>query len=116
MPYQINGTDIDIEPASGRWMPRDTFGIDGNGHPLYSAVRQYRIEWSALTPAQHNQLQGFFEDVITTGTATVQLPEFGASTYTFKNYSGCVLREPNVDRYYAENLLDTSLLVTNIDT
>lgn len=116
MTYGINGTDLLIEPTSGRWLPRDTFGIDGNGHPLYSAVRSYRIEWSALTPNQHNQLQGFFESVLSTGTATVSLPEFGASTYAFKNYSGCNLREPTVDRYFTENLLSSTLIITNIET
>lgn len=116
MPYRINGTDLLIEPTSGRWLPREQFGLDGNGHPIYSATRQYEINFGLLTPAQQHQLQNFFEEVITTGTAAVELPEYGANTYTFQVYSGCVLREPEQGRYYTEHIPEVRLLITNIVT
>ena len=57
MPYAINGTELLIEPTAGRWLPRNQFGVDGNGHPIYSPVRQYEINFGLLSPAQQNQLQ-----------------------------------------------------------
>lgn len=114
--YQINGTDFLIEPMAGRWLPRQTFGIDGNGHPIYSPTRQFEINFGFLTPTQQNQFQNWFEDVISTGTAVVNLPEYGASDYIFHPYSGCVLREPSQGQYYSENISEVRLLVTNITT
>ena len=116
MVYKINNTELLIEPTSGRWVPKDQFGLDGNGHPIYSAVRQFEINFGMLSPAQQNQLQGFYDSVITTGSEVVDLPEYGASTYTFKSYSGCVLREPEQDQYFVENIAEVFLLVTNITT
>jgi len=116
MPYKINGVQLLIEPTAGKWSPRDQFGIDGNGHSIYSSVRQFEINFGFLTPEQQNQLQGFFNSVITTGTAVVELPEYGASTYVFKSYSGCVLREPEQGQYFIENIAETTLLITNIST
>jgi len=116
MVYRVNGTQLLIEPTSGRWLPREMFGLDGNGHPIYSALRQFEINFGMLSPAQQNQLQGFFDSVITTGTAVVELPEYGAPTYTFREYSGCVLREPEQEQYFVENISEVFLLITNIST
>lgn len=116
MTYKLNGAELLIEPTAGRWVPREMFGLDGNGHPIYSPVRQFEISFGMLSPAQQNQLQGFFDSVITTGTAVVDLPEYGASTYTFKAYSGCNLREPEQNQYFVENIAEVFLLVTNIST
>jgi len=116
MVYKINGTTLLIEPTSGRWLSRNQFGIDGAGHPIYSPTRQFEINFGLLSPQEHNQLQGFFDNVITTGTAVVDLPEYGASSYTFKSYSGCTLREPEQGQYFVENLAEVRLLVTNIST
>lgn len=116
MTYKINNTTLLIEPTSGRWLPREMFGLDGNGHPIYSSLRQFEINFGLLSPAQQNQLQGFYDSVITTGTAVVDLPEYGANTYTFKSYSGCVLREPEQNQYFVENIAEVVLLITNIAT
>jgi len=116
MVYRVNGTDFLIEPTSGRWLPRNSFGVDGNGHPIYAPTRQFEVSFGMLTPTQQNQLQGFFDEVISTGTATVRLPEYGASAYIFENYSGCVLREPEQGQYFVENISDVRLLITNIVT
>ncbi len=116
MVYRVNGTELLIEPTSGRWLPREMFGLDGAGHSIYSPVRQFEINFGMLSPAQQNQLQGFFDSVITTGTAVVDLPEYGASTYTFRAYSGCNLREPEQSQYFVENISEVLLLITNIAT
>ena len=38
--YQINDTDLVIQPTSGRWIPRDPIDNDGNGHPVYPPYRE----------------------------------------------------------------------------
>ena len=114
MTYKINGTPFLIEPQSGRWTPRSALGITGDGHPVYPAVREFEITWSALSPTQFYQLQTFFDSVASTGTAVVDLPEYAKSTYAFKSYSGCVLSEPEVGQYFTENYMDARMMVSNI--
>ena len=114
MTYKVNGTELILQPTQGRWMPRQMLGVDGNGHPVYAGTREFQLSWGVISPSEFNQLTGFFDAVVTTGTAVVDLPEFGASTYTFKSYSGCNLYEPEVRQYFSEHQLDTMLLITNI--
>lgn len=114
--YKVNGTEFLIDPTIGNWVPRNVFGVTGHGHPIYSGVRVYEIQWSVLTPEQFNQLQTWFNQVSITGTAVVTLPQYGAATYTFYDYSGCVLQEPEMIRYFSEHQLDVRMLVTNIYT
>ena len=116
MVYKINGTELLLQPTTGKWLPRTELGRDGNGHPIYSALRDFEINWVLETPAQQNQLQAFFEAVITTGTASVDLPEYGAATYVFRTYSGCALAEPEQSQYFSENITDVKLLVLGIRT
>lgn len=116
MVYKINNTELLLQPTVGRWVRRPELGIDGAAHPIYPAVREFYLSWIGMSPADYNQLQNFFETVITTGTASVDLPEYGGSTYTFKTYSGCTLSEPEFSSYFAEHQLDASMLIHNIQT
>jgi len=116
MTYKINGTAISIQPTSGRWMPRDNLGIDGNGHMVYSAVREFELKWQLTDAALFDQLQTFFESVNNTGTAVVDLPYYTSGSYSFYSYSGCVLREPEMGTYFTEHHQDVFLLITNIRT
>jgi len=114
--YAINGTDITLPPTSGRWLPKEPLGIDGNGRAIYSGVRQFELEWQLISPSEYYQLQTFFDAVGNTGTVVVDLPKYGASSYIFYSYTGCVLREPETGQYFTENQLDAFLLITNIRT
>lgn len=114
--YKINGVEITMQPTSGRWEARDELGIDGAGHPIYPGLREFELRWNAMSPSEANQLQGFFNAIQNTGTCVVDLPQYAASTYTFFSYTGCTLREPNWSNYFAQNLTDCTLLVTNIRT
>ena len=116
MTYQINGTEISIQPTEGRWIPRTEIGVDGNGRPIYSSVRSFELSWQLVDPATINQLQTFFEGVGATGTAVASLPQYGAATYTFYDYSGCVLQEPNWDAYFSQYVTELVLVVTKIRT
>jgi len=116
MTYKVGGVAFLLEPTSARWLPRTSFGEDGNGHPIYSAYRQYEFDWGINSPAQYNQIQTWFESVNITGSAVVDLPKYGDTTYTFQSYSGCVLREPEPNSYFVENITSVKWVITQIRT
>src|SRR5512139_239587 len=103
MTYKVGGTEISIQPTSGRWIPRDVIEYDGNGHPIYPRLREFELRWQLLDDTTTNQLQTFFNSVGVTGSVVVDLPKYGDSTYAFYAYSGCVLNEPEFGRYFVEN-------------
>jgi len=114
--YYINGTELLLQPTSGKWMPRTQLGISGDGHAIYSGVREFELRFQLGTPEDYNQLITFFDTIQPTGTAVVTLPRFGYSTYEFFDYSGCILREAEAGTYFAEHQSDLILIVSNIRT
>ena len=116
MTYKINGTDIALQPTSGKWITRSNLGYDGNGHPIYAPKRKFELRWGLISQEDRNQLQLFFDAVAVTGTAVVDLPEYRSTSYIFYSYSGCVINEPDIDEYFESYSTDMILLVTNIRT
>lgn len=116
MTYKLNGEEFVQQPTTGRWLPRSIFGIAGNGHAIYSGVRQFEITWNITSPSGTYQLQNWFETILATGTAVVDLPKYGDAEYQFFSYSGCAVREPEYSPYFSENITSVSLLITNIKT
>lgn len=116
MTYKINGTDITVQPTSGQWVEREKLAIDGNGHPIYPAVRQFVMNWNLSYPSHYYQLQNFFNSVGVTGTVVVSLPGYGFNSYTFTPYSGCVIHEPFFSNFFNEHPQDVSILITGIRT
>lgn len=114
--YGINGTDLTIQPTTGRWIPKDSVGIDGYGHFVYPPYREFELTWGIVDPNQINQLQGFFNAVGNTGTVVVDLPKYADTTYNFFSYTGCVVGEPQIGVYFAENQMEVTLLITRIRT
>ena len=116
MTYSINGTTFVLQPTIGKWLPRERLGIDGNGHPIYAPYREFEIEWELVDPSDFNQLQTFFSSVNNTGSAVVELPQYGAATYIFYSYTGCVVREPEFAEYFNQHQSRATLLITRIRT
>lgn len=116
MTYKINGTEILIQPTTGKWVARQAVGIDGAGHTIYPGVREFEMRWQLISPSGVNQLQTYFNGINPTGTAVVDLPQYGSPGYNFFSYSGCVLREPEQNTYFNEYHTDVLLLVSNIRT
>ena len=114
--YAVNGTEFLIQPTSGRWMPKSMMGISGDGHALYPTVREFEVRFNITTPALLNQLQAWFESIIILGTAVVDLPKYGDANYIFYSYTGCVLREPEMNAYFIENHSDVIMTICNIRT
>lgn len=116
MVYKINDIELALQPTTGRWLPRQQLGIDGNGHPVYPAFREFEMQWGLMGVSGSHQLQNFFETVVTTGSAVVDLPRYQDTTYNFFSYSGCALREPDWGRFFTEHQTNVTLLVTRIRT
>jgi len=116
MTYKINGVEFTLQPTEGLWVFPDFIGIDGNGHPIYPATKQFEITWSLISAADAKQIYDFVAAIGSTGTAVVDLPDYNSSTYTFKSYSGCVLYFPSVGPYFYEHQTDLTLIVGNIKT
>ena len=114
MTYQFNGVELTLQPTSGRWMPRIILGTTGAGHVIYPAVREFQLSWGIMSTAEYDQLRDFYRQVGITGTVVATLPDINASTYTYRNYSGCTVREPEAGQYFAEHVRDVRMEVINI--
>lgn len=114
MTYKLNGSAFTLPPTSGRWMPRGILGTDGNGHSIYSAIREYQITWQLISPSEFNQLLNFYLVSGVTGSCVAELPQYNAASYTFYAYSGCAVREPEIFEYFSENIMNVSMLITGI--
>lgn len=115
MAYKINGTNITIQPETGKWVDRDKLGRDGNGRNVYVGPREFELQWGLISMSEWNQLQVFFSSVGATGTAVVTLPKYNSTSYAYYDYSGCVLDEPTVGEFFEEFVSDVRLLITKIN-
>lgn len=113
--YRVNGTLFPLQPSSGRWMPRKSYGVSGGGTPLYPPRREFELRWDLMSADDFDTLYGYFEAQGVTGTLVTSLPEFG-DPYSFFAYTGTIWAEPEVGVYFVEHLEEVVLMVTNIQT
>ncbi len=116
MSYTINGVTLSLQPTSGKWNNRELIGVDGNGHAVYSGMREFELQWGFMTFEQFREIQNLFESIGSTGTAVVQLPEYGALSWQFREYSGTVLQEPKAEQYFETYVSNVSMLIVKIKT
>ena len=116
MTFKLGGTTLTQQPTTHKWVNSDPVGIDGNAHAMYPAFREYEIEWDFLSAAQFNEIKNYFTSIGNTGSIVASLPQYGASTYTFFDYTGCVLREPQYDSYFEQYYQGVKLLIVRIRT
>lgn len=114
--YALNGTSLLLQPSTGRWVQRDSFGIDGAGHPIYPAVRDFELSWDLISIDDLQQINNAYNAVGNTGTVVVDLPRYGDVQYNFFSYSGCTLQEPTYDVYFERYVQNVKLLVMNVRT
>lgn len=112
--YAVQGTDLTLKPTQGRWLDRDVLGYDGDGHPIYPAVRSFEMSWQYISASDLSQIIGFYNQVQNTGTVAVDLPLWNGNPYQFNRYSGCVLEEPTVGAFFEGTISEVKLLVHNI--
>lgn len=114
--YATNDVNWTLQPTTGKWVERTSYGIDGNAHPIYSQYRNFEATWELISPSDAKQIIDFYNTVSSTGTVVSCLPEWGATEYQFKNYSGSTLREPAVGEYFQGYIMSVKLLIINIRT
>ena len=114
--FGFNGTDINQYPTSHRWVERNNYGVDGNAHPIYAQNRSYEMTWNFISIDNAQQIINFYNLVSNTGTVTTCLPQWGATDYRFKNYSGTTLEEPQMQGYFMGFIEELKLLVLNVNT
>lgn len=116
--YRINGRAI-LEPSAGRWVPRQALDIEGDNRAIYSEFRSFQLEWQLVAYEDWSALQAFFDTVESTGTSVVRIPEFPTATgtpYAFREYSGVMIDEPQVDPFFETFPTRMVLLIRNIRT
>lgn len=114
--YAINGIDFQLQPTKGAWSNRERIGFDGNGHPIYPALRSFSVSFQFAHPADVKQLIDTYNALGSTGTAVFDLPKWGADGYSFYSYSGCTMSEPSVGEYFNEYISDVSFEIYKINT
>lgn len=114
--FAFNGTNITLQPTESKWGERESHGIDGAGHYIYSNVRTFEMTWQLISASDLSQLITFFNQVQSTGTVVADLPKWGDAQYLFYGYSGCTLSEPVVSTHFNEYTQDVRLLILNIRT
>lgn len=114
MAFGINGTDFLQTPSVDKWVSKPVLDVTGKGNPVYPSVMEYELKWDIIDSASLDQLFDFYDTGVASGTVIVSLPEWKSSTYQFKNYTGCVIYEPEVGDYFVEYVTDVRLLIANI--
>lgn len=119
MPYKINNVALTLQPSAGSWKPRDILGTDGNGHPVYPAVREFEMKWDLITEAEYYELQNMYDTLMLyTGSTTVTIPRYKpvSGVYTYDTYTGCIIYEPESADYFEMHRLTARMLIVNIRT
>lgn len=112
--FAINGTKITLQPEEFNWEDFPILGRDGNGKPIYPAIGEFKLQWGFMTTSEFKQINDFYNTILVTGTAVVDLPKWGDDGYLFYSYSGTHLNRPVANAYFNQYVKDVTLLVTNI--
>lgn len=113
--YEINGQTLLLCPESGRWLDRESIGIDGSGRNNYEPNRSFELRWGPMSMEQHAQLCDLYQSVSRTGTADVVLPLLCGDTWTGVHYAAH-MDEPTFESYWEQNLLGTRVVFRDIRT
>lgn len=117
--YIINGVKLP-RPTAGRWVPRAPIDVQGDNRPLYAPVRAFELGWNIRKYEDWEPLVDAFNKLQSTGTATVNLPAYPTATgvaFSFREYSGCTLAEPEVGPFFNEEYpTSIALVIGNIVT
>lgn len=112
--YAVGGTDIP-QPTTHQWANPTPLGFDGNGRPIYPAIKEYELGWNLLSATDLETLIQHSEYSLLTGTVVVDLPRWG-DDFIFQSYSGTYIQRPSVGTYFTDHVNDVRLIVSNIRT
>ncbi len=113
--YACNDVNINLIPTTGKWVDRTSYGIDGNAHNIYSAFRDFELKWELISTDDASQIINFYNS-FNSGTVVSCLPKWGDPTFTFYNYSGTTISEPQVGEYFQGYIQSVTLLILHVKT
>lgn len=116
MTFKINNTALSRFPTNHRWVSQETYGLTGDGHPMYPAYREYELEFDFASPSEYNEFMTYYNSIGITGTISADLPEYGVATYVFRTYSGIVMSQPEFNNYFEGYYQSAKLLLARIRT
>lgn len=114
--YAFNNTNLTLQPTTGKWVERPSYGVDGEAHPVYSSIRSFELTWALISPSDAKQIIDFYNLVGNTGSVVACLPEWNNVEYSFRNYSGTTLQEPTFSEYFQGFITEARLLILNVRT
>lgn len=112
--FAINGVKLDLQPSEFQWQEPELINRDGNGRAVYPAFRSFVMKWGIMSTSELAQLVNYFNYTAATGTAVLDLPQWGNSGYYFYSYSGTYMNHPTVGMYFNQYVQDVELLITGI--
>ena len=112
--YAINGGSI-LQPTTHQWANQSPLGLDGNGRPLYPALKEYELGWGLMSANDLETLIQYSQYSLLTGTVVVDLPKWG-DDFMFQSYSGTYVQRPSVGSYFTDHVPDVRIIVSNIRT
>lgn len=113
MTYRLNGVDLALQPETAHWNSRESFGMDGGGHPVYPRNRTFEMRWGFMSMSEFNQLMSFYSP---TGTVVATLPRWNSTPYAFYDYTGCTMAEPEVGDFFEEYVSEVRLVIMRVPT
>lgn len=98
----FNGTGLMLQPTTAGWVTQDSIGSNGFGQKIYPALREFQMTFNLESQGEFYELINYFNQIGVTGTLTATLPAWGTNTFQYRDYSGCVLYQPEMTEYFAE--------------
>jgi len=112
----FNGTGLMLQPTTAGWVVQDTLGINGAGAGVYPALREFQMTFNLTSQGELFELINYFNQVSVTGSLTATLPAWGTNTFQYRDYSGTILRQPEMTEYFAEEWSSQVKLVLLVRT
>ena len=112
--YGFNGSAFNLQPTTGKWLPRSIVDFSGNGHPIYSDVLSYELRWQLSSPEDLWEFHKMYSGTFSGQHVVVSLPRWGYPDYIFQNYSGCSVSEPEYNVYFSEHVTEVKQYIYRI--
>jgi len=114
MTYRINGTTLLMQPTEGNWVPQQSLGDDGSGHPIYADVTEFEMVFNAMDVVDYRQIQ-VLQAGMNTGTVYAELPAYDAAANdVFEVYTGTIIRMPERGKYFQGYVLNCKVVISNV--
>lgn len=98
----FNGTGLILPPTTAKWINQEPLGFNGVGQAVYPALREFELTFNLTNQGELFEMINYFNMVSVTGTLVANLPAYGTNTFQYRNYSGVIVRQPEVSEYFAE--------------